>query len=100
MTALVTTDAPIPSRSTAARAAGVVAALLHVGVGVFPLSASGLMAPLWAIVVIWLGWLVAAGLLWRIWQHRPYISLLVPPTTVALWAGFLIVGDVLMGWTA
>lgn len=80
--------------------AGVVAALLHLAIGIFPLSASGLLAPLWALVVIGLGWLVAAGLLWRIWQHHPYVSVLVPPTTLALWAGFLTVGDVLLGWTA
>jgi hypothetical protein len=90
----------VDARPRSAVAAGVLAGLLHLGIGVFPLSASGLLAPLWAIVVIYLGWLVAAGLLWRIWQRHPLISLLVPPTTLALWAGWITVGDVLLGWTA
>ncbi len=79
---------------------GVLGALLHVGIGIFPLSASGLLAPLWSLIVIGLGWLAAAAIMWRIWQARPALALLVPPTTVALWAAFISVGSELLGWTA
>jgi hypothetical protein len=86
--------------STGARIAGVIALVLHLGIAVFPFSASGLLAPLWAIAVVYAGWVVAAALGVRIWRRHPAISLLVPPTTVALWAGFMTVGDALLGWTA
>lgn len=81
-------------------AAGITTALLHLGIGVFPLSASGLLAPLWAIVVIYLGWAAMGVVAHRTWRSRGWLALLVPPATLALWAAFITFGDVALGWTA
>lgn len=84
----------------APRVVGVVGLLLHLAVGVFPYSASGLVAPLWGIValgVLWLGLLAVAVVLLR---RRPALVLLVPVLAVLLWVGALTAGEQLLGWTA
>jgi hypothetical protein len=74
--------------------------VLQVGVGVFPLSASGLMAPPWALVVIALGWIVGLVAAWHLGRSRPFLALLVPVVTVAAWFALMSAGDVLFGWVA
>jgi hypothetical protein len=74
--------------------------VLHIGIGVFPLSASGLMAPPWALAVIAVGWLVGLAVTWRLGKTRPGLALLVPVLTVAAWFGLMSAGDVWFGWVA
>ncbi len=77
----------------------VLAVLLQLVVGFFTL-ATGLLAPLWAIVVFGLVWLGAVFVLVRLARRRPQLSPLVPlGNALLLWAG-LAAGDVLLGWTA
>ena len=45
---------------TAGRLLALLGLLLYVGTGVFPYLASGLVAPLWGIAVLWVGWLLGA----------------------------------------
>jgi hypothetical protein len=62
--------------------------------------ASGLLAPLWAVItfhVLWLGFAVALGVLLR---RRSRLALAVPLLNAAvLWAGIAL-GESLLGWTA
>jgi hypothetical protein len=60
----------------------------------------GLLAPLWAIVVGWALWLVAAGLLVATARRRPLVTPLVPVTNAALLFAFVTFGESALGWTA
>ncbi len=100
----VTSD-PAPTSSSGgaslpARMARWASLVLHLAVAVFPLSASGLMAPPWALAVIALGWLVGLIAVWRIGSRRPFAALLVPIGTVAAWFALMSMGEFLLGWTA
>ena len=83
----------------ARRALLVVAVLLHLGVGVLYLAA-GLVAPLWAVLLLWAAWLVLAYLLVRLWARRAPLALLVPLAAVGLILGIVTAGEQLLGWTA
>ena len=77
----------------------VLAVLGHLGAGIF-YAAAGLVAPLWAVLVLWALWL---GLLWqlvRVWRRRPLLALLVPPLAIALFFAAITAGEQLLGWTA
>jgi hypothetical protein len=72
--------------------------LLHLVVGFFYLV-SGLVAPLWALAVLWVIWLALAYLMWR-WRTKPFVVLAIPFVAAAIWWGVITLGDVLLGWTA
>lgn len=78
-----------------------VAVVAHLAIAVFPLSATGLVAPGWFIVVVAVGWLGGAVLLSRLARGaRPRLTLLVPVVVVLLWFAALTAGEALLGWTA
>lgn len=95
-----TPQAPLPRATTAPNLARWGSLVLHVAVAVFPLSASGLMAPGWGLAVIAVGWLVGLVAVWRIGKRRPFVAILVPVATVAAWFAFMSIGEYLFGWTA
>lgn len=80
-------------------AAVVVAAVLQLGVGFITLT-SGLVAPLWAIVLLALVWFAAVAVIVRLARTRPLLTLAVPVANAAVWLGTLWFGDVALGWTA
>ena len=64
-------------------------------------AASGLLAPLWAVVlllVIWAGLLAVA--IWLLRSERPALTILVPLASTAIWFGVLSAGEAWLGWTA
>ena len=73
------------------------AAVLHAVAGFFYL-ASGLVAPLWAIVVLLAIWFVLVWQLWRL-RRSPY-SLLIPVAAAAIWFTILTLGERFLNWTA
>jgi hypothetical protein len=73
-------------------------AVLHVAIGFF-YAASGLLAPLWGVAVLWLIWLGLAVLMWR-WRSRPFVVLAIPFVAAGIWWAVISLGDVLLGWTA
>jgi hypothetical protein len=77
----------------------VLAALAQLVVGYFYL-ASGLVAPLWAVVALLVCWavLTVAGV--RLARSRSYLVLLVPVLAAATWFAVLWFGDAVLGWTA
>lgn len=77
----------------------VVAAVQQLGVGWFT-AASGLLAPLWAIVVLGLLWLAAAAMLVRVARRRPPVAPLVPLANGLLWWAVMMAGENWLGWTA
>jgi hypothetical protein len=79
-------------------AAGLAMAAMAV-IGLFYVSA-GLVAPLWAVIllmIIWVG-LVVIGVLW--FRRRPFLVLLLPVIAVLVWFGVITLGEQLLGWTA
>lgn len=86
--------------ATVPRAVRGVGLLLHLLTAVFPLSASGLVAPLWAIVLLYVAWAALGLALWRASRTRPPLMLLGAPGVLALWFAALTAGERLLGWTA
>jgi len=78
--------------------AGVSGALLGV-VGVFYL-ASGLVAPLWAVVLLAVWWVVLAAVLLRLARRGSWWTPVVPVVAFGTWYGVLTAGEQLLGWTA
>lgn len=62
--------------------------------------ASGLVAPLWAIVVllvVWAGLVGTAG--WAVYRRSAW-GLMVPFLGIGLWLGGVSAGEAFLGWTA
>lgn len=76
------------------------AAALHVGIAIFPLSASGLIAPGWFLALTAAAWLGGAVVLWRLAGSAPRLAWLVSPVVLTLWVIGILIGDRLLGWTA
>ncbi len=77
----------------------VLAVALHLAAG-WLVSVSGLLAPLWAILVLAAGWLGACVLLARAVRGRRRWAPLVPLGVVAAWGALMTFGDLVLGWTA
>ena len=62
--------------------------------------AAGLMAPLWAVIVLAAVWvaLFVLGCLW--FRRRPLWTLPLPVVAVLIWWGGLTAGEAWLGWTA
>lgn len=89
------TDEPRRAAAAIGLAFGV---LLHLGIGLFYLAA-GLVAPPWAVGVLWAVWLALAYLMWR-WRSMPFRVLAIPFAAAGIWWGLITLGDRLLGWTA
>jgi hypothetical protein len=74
--------------------------LLHVAVGVFPYSASGLLAPWYGIVLLWACWAALLVAALRLRPRRPLWVPAVPVAAIVLWWPVLSLGENLLGWTA
>ncbi len=73
--------------------------VLFVGVGWLYLV-SGLVAPMWAVGVLWVVWLTVLVILIKVWSSRPWLVLAAPAFAYLIWAGALLAGEVFLGWTA
>jgi hypothetical protein len=62
--------------------------------------ASGLLAPLWAVVAFHVLWFGCAGVLLVLATRRPLLTPLVPIANALLLGALLTAGDLLLGWTA
>ncbi len=71
-----------------------------IAVMAFVYFASGLVAPLWAVVVLIAIWLVhlVLGCLW--FSKHPMRTFALPLTLAVIWVGAVYLGDVYLGWTA
>ena len=73
---------------------------LHLVIGVFPYSASGLLAPLYAIAIVYIGWFALLFLTLKWWNRTPLRVLLIPVIDLVWWAGLMTFGELVLGWTA
>lgn len=79
---------------------GMVSLALYVVTGVFPYLVSGLVVPIWALVVLMLCWGVGLALTAMVALRRPLWSLLAVPGSLLFWWVFVSGGAALFGWTA
>jgi len=86
----------MPALHKAARWVGLV---LFIAVSSLYLT-SGLVAPLWAVGVLWVLWLILLVNLKNVWRNRPWMVLATPFVAFLIWAGAILAGDVFLGWTA
>ena len=89
--------------SVGEKVAAVVSVVLHLAVGVFPYAASGLLVPIWGIVVLYALWLALAVVLVRMLRgerRRPLFAPLIPVAALAVWFAVVTAGEVLLDWTA
>lgn len=88
------------SRFLAALAVGVGLILLLVELPFY--LASGLMAPLWAVVVLVLLWaaLFGLGCYWTWASRHPYRVLALPVVAIIVWFAAMYLGETLLGWQA
>jgi hypothetical protein len=75
------------------------AAIGHAYVGVF-YAASGLVAPLWAVVLLGLWWLVLGVALIVLARRGSWWTPAVPVVAYGTWWLVLTAGERLLGWTA
>lgn len=90
----------ISTGSLGDRIAAVVAAVVHVGIAIFPLAATGLLAPRWFIILTGLAWTAGAVTIWHLSSRAPRWTIAVPITVLAAWALGIAIGGWLLGWTA
>ncbi len=62
--------------------------------------ASGLVAPLWAIIVLLLAWLGLLALALLAVRARSAWAIAVPVAAVALWWCAVTAGEIVLGWQA
>ena len=69
--------------------------------GVLPFYvASGLAAPLWAVVLLLALWLALLVLAIRSFTRRPWLVLALPFVAAAVWWLTMTLGESLLGWQA
>jgi hypothetical protein len=90
----------VPARpGVPARIAGWVGLLGHLATLMF-YAASGLVAPLWAVVVLMVIWLALLVLAIVLLRRQPAWTLVVPVAAFAIWFAAISAGDAWLGWTA
>lgn len=91
---------PTSERSGTRRIPEWIALGLHVLVGFFPYGASGLVAPLYGLVLLGLIWIALAVVILRWRPRNAWLSLLVPVAAVGIWFAVITLGEAVAGWTA
>ena len=78
---------------------GWVAFGLYLPIGLLYLI-SGLVVPLYGVVLLFAAWALLLIVLFRLLATRPAWALLIPALAVALWVGVLAFGGSVLNWTA
>jgi hypothetical protein len=86
------------TKTTLSYLAAAVALIALVAMGPF-FFAAGLVAPLWAVVILIIVWVVlfVVGCLW--FRRRPWWTLLLPVVAAVVWFGTMSAGEAWLGWT-
>lgn len=74
--------------------------VLYVGTGIFPYLASGLVAPLWGIALLYVGWLLGLWLTISLFRRRSGWTLAMPVAALAFWWLVITLGETFFDWTA
>ncbi len=79
--------------------AAALAGAAHLVAGYFYVV-SGLAAPLWAVGLFLVWWLILTWIGVKLASRQSYRVLLIPVTAVVTWFGAMWVGGTFLGWTA
>lgn len=74
--------------------------VLHLLVGAFPYSITGLLVPVEGVVALWVVWALLLWLAFRLVRRRPVLVPAVPAVALVVWWTVVTLGDLLLGWTA
>ena len=85
---------------SASRMLAWVGLVLYLATGVFPYLASGLVAPLWGIAVLWVGWLLGLWVAIGLVRRRSAWALAMPVVALAYWWLVITLGETYFDWTA
>jgi hypothetical protein len=84
----------------ASRIVALVGIILYLATGVFPYLASGLVAPLWGIAALYVGWLVGLWVTIRLFRARSAWTLAMPLVALGFWWLVITLGESFFDWTA
>lgn len=79
--------------------ASVVTGVAHLAVGYLYLI-SGLVAPVWALITLWVWWVALSYVGLRLARKKSYLVLLVPVVGIVSWVALMAVGGRFLGWSA
>jgi len=82
------------------RQSGSFIGIAGIAVMAFLYFASGLVAPLWAVIVLNVIWFVHLVLGCRWFMTHPIRVLFLPVSLAAIWFGSIFAGEAAFGWTA
>lgn len=82
------------------RILGLIGFFLYLVTGVFPYLASGLVAPVLGIAVLYVGWLLGLWLTVSLYRRRSTWALAMPLAALAFWWAVITLGESVFGWTA
>jgi hypothetical protein len=85
--------------SRAASVAAWVGIAVHLVLG-FGYAFTGLLAPRWAVGLLWVIWILLLVTAVTLRRRRPWWTAAVPFVTAALWFLTITLGEKLLGWTA
>ncbi len=96
----MTLPEPGGQRSGARRAGEWVALALHVAVGFFPYSATGLLMPLPGVAVMYVLWFALFAVAWRWRPRNSWVLLAIPLAAIVVWVAGVSLGEAVFGFTA
>lgn len=70
---------------------------VHLVVGL-PYAFTGLLAPSWAVGLLWALWSALLAMAFIVRRSRPWLAAATPLIAIAAW--FVALGERLLGWTA
>ncbi len=82
------------------RVLALIGLILYLATGVFPYLASGLVAPLWGIAVLYAGWLLGLWLTVSLFRRRSAWALAMPVAAIVFWWVVIAIGESAFDWTA
>ncbi len=83
-----------------ARILSLIGLVLYIVTGVFPYLASGLLAPLWGIAILYVGWLLGLWLTISLFRRRSPWALAMPVASLVFWVVVITLGGSFFEWTA
>jgi len=83
-----------------ARILGMIGLVVYIATGVFPYAASGLVAPLWGIAVLYFGWGIGFFSTIILYRRRSAWALIMPVAALAFWWIVVSIGEAAFDWTA
>jgi hypothetical protein len=93
------TQGPEVARRRGPLVVAVLAGIAHLVVGYF-YAVSGLVVPGYALLPLWLWWMVLAVVLVRLALRRSWWTAAVPLVAAVTWWIVLVLGEELLGWQA